>query len=157
MPESLKTRLLRLQFNCIPCFFLTGARLTYLDDNLREIHLELPLSWMTRNYIGTIFGGSMSAATDPIYAIMLIKSLGPDYIVIDKAASIRFKRLGKETLHVKCVLSQEELDQIKTLLETQPKIDRTYTIDLTTRSGEVCASVERTVNIRRKENISSNF
>lgn len=157
MQESLKTKLLRMQFNCIPCFFLTGAHLTYLADDLREIHLELPLSWMTRNYIGTIFGGSMFAATDPIYAIMLIKSLGSDYIVIDKAASIRFKKLGKDTLHVKCVLTQEELDEIKSLLETQPKIDRIYTIDLTTRSGEVCASVERTVNIRRKEIVRSKF
>jgi len=115
----------------------------------------LPLSWMTRNYIGTVFGGSMFAATDPIYMLMLIKSLGPEYIVIDKAASIRFKKLGKETLYVRCVLTQTELDDIKALLETQSKIDRSYTIELTTLSGEVCASIERTVNVRRKERAES--
>jgi acyl-coenzyme A thioesterase PaaI-like protein len=155
MSESLKTKLLRLQFNCIPCFFLTGAHLTYIADDLREIRLALPLSWMTRNYIGTVFGGSMFAATDPIYMLMLIKSLGPEYIVIDKAASIRFKKLGKETLYVRCVLTQTELDDIKALLETQSKIDRSYTIELTTLSGEVCASIERTVNVRRKERAES--
>jgi hypothetical protein len=31
--------------------------------------------------------------------IMLIKALGPDYIVWDKAATIRFLRPGRETLH----------------------------------------------------------
>src|SRR6516225_9744748 len=137
MSESLKTKLLRLQFNCIPCFFLTGAHLTYIADDLREIRLALPLSWMTRNYIGTVFGGSMFAATDPIYMLMLIKSLGPEYIVIDKAASIKFKKLARETLYATCVLSDEELDAINTQLQTQPKLDRNYSIDLLTKGGDV--------------------
>jgi len=60
------------------------------------VRIRLPLIWRTRNYVGTIFGGSLYGAVDPIYMIMLIKALGPDYIVWDKAATIRFLRPGRE-------------------------------------------------------------
>lgn len=56
----------------------------------------MPESWRTRNYVGTIFGGSLYGALDPIM-IMLIKLLGPEYEVWDKAASIRFRRPGRST------------------------------------------------------------
>jgi hypothetical protein len=36
-------------------------------------------SWRTRNYVGTIFGGSMYSAVDPIYMVMLTRRLGKDY------------------------------------------------------------------------------
>lgn len=43
-----------------------------------EVRIRLPLSRRTRNYVGTIFGGSLYGALDPIYMIMLIKALGPE-------------------------------------------------------------------------------
>ena len=57
-----------------------------------EVRVKLPLNWRTRNYVGTIFGGSLYGAVDPVYMIMLMKVLGRDYVVWDKAASIRFRR-----------------------------------------------------------------
>ena len=59
----------------------TGARITYVASDFREVRVRLPLSWQTRNYVGTIFGGSMYAAVDPVYMLMLIKNLGKEYIV----------------------------------------------------------------------------
>ena len=76
MPESFKTRWQRRGFNFFPAYRRTGGRLTYLADDYHEIHVKLPLSWRTRNYVGTIFGGSMYGAIDPVYMIMLIKILG---------------------------------------------------------------------------------
>lgn len=85
MPESMRTRLERWGFNLFPAFWCTGARLTYVADDHREVRLELPLSWRTRNYVGTIFGGSMYGAVDGVHIVMLIKNLGPDYVAWDKA------------------------------------------------------------------------
>ena len=84
MPESLRTRLERWGFNLFPAYRGTGGRITYIADDHREVRIELPLSWRTRNYVGTIFGGSMYAVVDPVYMIILIKTLGPGYIVWDK-------------------------------------------------------------------------
>jgi hypothetical protein len=31
-----------------------------------EVRVRVPLGWRTRNYVGTIFGGSMYGAVDPL-------------------------------------------------------------------------------------------
>jgi hypothetical protein len=59
MPESWTTRLTRWRLNWFPAYRGTGARLTYISADWSEVHIRLPLSWRTRNYVGTIFGGSM--------------------------------------------------------------------------------------------------
>ena len=83
MTESFKSRLTRILFNYVPMFWSTGARVTYLADDFKEMHLSLPLSWRTRNYVGTIFGGSMFSATDVLYFLLVRKNLGEEYIVWD--------------------------------------------------------------------------
>src|ERR1043165_3686663 len=112
MPESLRTRLLRYKFALFPAWRGTGARVTYIASDFREVRVELPLSWRTRNYVGTIFGGSLYASVDPMYMIMLIRIFGPKYIVWDKAASIRFRKPGRSTLYATFELSEAELDAI---------------------------------------------
>ena len=151
MPESLRTRLLRLGFNWFPAYRGTGARITYIAGDLREIRVRLPLSWRTRNYVGTIFGGSMYGAVDPIYMVMLIRNLGPQYVVWDKAASIRFRRPGRTTLHARFTLDDAELDAIRAALREAPAVDRTYTVQLVDADGVVHAVVEKTIHVRRRE------
>jgi hypothetical protein len=150
MPESLKTRLLRLRFNLFPAYRGTGARVDYVADDLREIRIRLPLSWRTRNYVGTIFGGSMYGALDPILMVMLIENLGPDYVVWDKSAAIRFRRPGRTTLYARFVLDQAELDAIRAALETADRVDREYRIDLVDAEGMVHAEVDKLIQIRRR-------
>ncbi len=150
MAESWQTRLRRWGFNVFPAYRGAGARITYIAADWREIRIKLPLSWRTRNYVGTIYGGSMYAAVDPIYMIMLIKLLGPDYVVWDKAAGIRFRKPGKTTLYACFVIDETETAAIKAALLDQPAIDRIYQIDLVDRDGVVHASVEKTIYIRCK-------
>ena len=151
MPESLRTRLLRWGFNWFPAYRGTGARITHIARDWREIRVRLPLSLRTRNYVGTIFGGSMYGAVDPIYMVMLIRALGPGYVVWDKAASIRFRRPGRTTLYARFVLDDVELDAIRTALRTEPTVDRVYTVDLVDADGVVHATVEKTIHVRRKD------
>ena len=110
MSESLRSRVFRWGFNLFPAYCATGARITYISRDFREVHVRLPLSWQTRNYVGTIFGGSMYAAVDPVYMLMLIKNLGPDYVVWDKSACINFKKPGRTPLFASFVLDEAELD-----------------------------------------------
>ena len=150
--ESLLTRLLlRRLYNLWPCYWGTGVRLKYIARDFREMRLEVPLNWRTRNYVGTIFGGSMYGAVDPVYMLMLIKNLGPGYEIWDKAATIRFKRPGRSTLHARFTLDQEELRRIREELAQAGSIDRVYVVDLTDNEGTVCVTVEKTIHIRRKE------
>jgi len=140
---------MRWGFNFFPAYRGTGARVTYISGDFREVRVELPLNWRTRNYVGTIFGGSLYGAVDPHYMIMLIKILGKGYVVWDKAATIRFKKPGRGTLFARFVIGEEEIARIRRLLETENSIDRVYNVDLTDSAGIVHASVEKTVYIRR--------
>lgn len=150
MPESMRTRLARWGFNWFPAYRGTGARITYIAHDFREIRIRLPLGLRTRNYVGTIFGGSMYGAVDPIYMVMLIRNLGPEYVVWDKAASIRFRRPGRTTLHARFVIDGAELESIREALSHSPTLDRTYSVDLTDAEGTVHATVEKVIHIRRK-------
>ncbi|HEV3051853.1 MAG TPA: DUF4442 domain-containing protein [Longimicrobium sp.] len=150
MPESLRTRLQRLGFNWFPAYRATGGRITYIAGDWREIRIRLPLNRRTRNYVGTIFGGSMYGAVDPLYMVMLIRTLGRGYVVWDKAASIRFRRPGRTTLHARFTLDDAELDAIRAALEHAPTVDRTYVVDLVDDEGVVHATVEKVIHVRRK-------
>jgi acyl-coenzyme A thioesterase PaaI-like protein len=149
MAESWRSRITRWGFNLFPAWRGTGARIRYVRSDWREVHVRLPLNWRTRNYVGTIFGGSLYAAADPIYMIMLIKCLGPAYTVWDKTATIRFKKPGRSTLYAKFLLEEAELDEIRRLLETAPSIDRVYVVELADAQGTVHATVEKTIYIRK--------
>jgi hypothetical protein len=104
--------------------------------------------------VGTIFGGSIYAAVDPFYMLMLIKVLGPGYVVWDKAASIRFRRPGRTTLHAHFLLDQAIVDDIRAELERVEKLDRHFTVELKDATGEVHAIVEKTVNIRKRSTVT---
>jgi hypothetical protein len=88
---------------------------------------------------------------DPIYMVMLIRILGPEYIVWDKAASIRFKKPGRETLYATFHISDEEIQTIQSSLDTLPSIDRLYHVELVNAQGVVHALIDKTVYIRKKE------
>ena len=148
--DSISNKLRCWTFYFYACYRGTGGRPKFIAADWSEVQLELPLSWRTRNYVGTIFGGSMYAAVDPVYMMMLIRRLGKDYLVWDKAASIQFKKPGRETLHARFAVTDEELSAIRSALETQRSIDRTYAIDLTDPSGTVCATVEKIIYIRKR-------
>lgn len=81
---------------------------------------------------------------------MLNTLLGADYVVWDKSAAVRFKRPADTTLYASFSGSQEELDSIRSALESSPQIDRSYQVVFTGNDGRVYAKGERVLNIRRR-------
>ncbi len=151
MPESIKTKIMRWRFNMFPAFRRTGGRITYIAGDWQEVRVQLPLTWRTRNIVGTTYGGSMYGVVDPIYMVMLIRILGPTYLVWDKTAFIRFKKTGTGTLYATFCLSNEEIHAIKASLNTLPSVERLYRIELVNAEGVVHALIDKTVYIRKKD------
>ncbi len=148
--ESWRTRLRRWAFNWFPAYRGTGGRIEHIAADWSEVRVRLPLNWRTRNYVGTIYGGSMYGAVDPIYMIMLIHRLGPAYVVWDKAASIRFKRPGRSTLRAVFRISEEELDEVRAEVARDGRAERTYTVALKDGAGEVHAVCNKVLSIRSR-------
>jgi len=150
MPESFRSRVIRWRFNFFPAYRGTGGRVTYISDDWREVRIKLPLSWRTRNYVGTIFGGSLYGATDPFFMIQLIQLLGREYVVWDKAASIRFKKPGRATLFATFAIDDTELDAIRAATAAGTSVDRVFTVELKDADGVVHAVVEKVIYVKRK-------
>ncbi len=148
MRESWSTRLQRWGFNWFPAYRGTGGRVEHIAADWSEVRVRLPLNWRTRNYVGTIYGGSMYGAVDPIYMIMLIHRLGPGYVVWDKAASIRFRRPGRTTLRAVFRIAEQELDAIRAEVARDGRAERTYTVELKDAAGEVHAACDKVLSIR---------
>ncbi len=137
--------------NFWPCYRGSGGRIAYIARDWKEVRVKLRLSLRTYNYVGSIFGGSLYAAVDPIYMLMLIKCLGPGYVVWDKSAAIRFRKPGRSTLTAAFKLEDGELEEIKRRLETEPKLDRTYHVELVDASGVVHAEIDKIIHISHKQ------
>lgn len=150
MRDAWRTRWLRWRFNFFPAFRGTGARVKSIAPDLREVRVVLPLSRRTRNYLGTIFGGSMFGAVDPFYMIMLIARLGPGYQIWDKSGTIRFRKPGRTTLYATFHLEDAEVEEVKRLAAGGEPFDRIYSVDLVDKDGVVHASIEKTIYIRKR-------
>ncbi len=151
--RSVKTALkrhMRMFLNIWPPFLGAGIRVRRLGPGWQEIDVEMKLRWWNRNYVGTHYGGSLYSMTDPFFMLMLIENLGKDYLVWDKSASIRFKKPGRGTVSASFRLSEEQIREIKQALDSQEKIERTFTVEVKDESGAVIAEVEKLLHVRRK-------
>jgi acyl-coenzyme A thioesterase PaaI-like protein len=149
VPESRESARLRRRLNRYPAYRATGGRITYVADDLKEIRVAVRLSWLTRNLYGTLFGGSLYGAVDPIYAVMLMHLLGSDYVIWDKAAAIRFRKPGRSTLTARFRIDETEVDAIRAAVAADGKTDRLYRLELVDVDGVVHAEIEKTIYVAR--------
>jgi len=140
----------RWLINLYPPFLGAGIRITRLQPDWKAIDVEMKLSFWNRNYVGTHYGGSLYSMTDPFYMLMLMEDLGRDYIVWDKAATIRFRKPGKGTVRAEFRLTQEQLDDIRSTLASQEKYEPTFLVEVKDSTGTVVAEVQKVIHIRRK-------
>ena len=148
--ESIQTWAFRQMLNVWPCYWGTGGRVTFISRDWRQVNVRLTLGLRTRNYVGTMFGGSIYGSVDPIYMLMLIKILGPAYVVWDKAATVRFKKPGRGRLAARFEVTEEEIATIRDLSSQAKSIDRVFPVEFTDRDGQIVASIEKIIYIRRK-------
>lgn len=143
-------RMFRWLLNLYPPYLGAGIRVRRVSPDFREILVEMPLRFFNRNYVGTHFGGSLYAMVDPFYMLMLIKNLGPDYIVWDKAATIDFVKPGKGTVRALFRLEEKVLQEIKERVQDGGKFLPTFTVEVRDTQGEVVARVEKVLYVRKK-------
>lgn len=141
---------LRRWINFWPPFLGAGIRVTHIAPDMKAIDVEMKLRWWNANYVGTHFGGSLFAMTDAFYMLMVMANLGRDYIVWDKAASIRYRKPGKGTVRAGFRLQDAQLDEIREKLKTLPKYEPTFQVEVKDESGEIVAAVEKLLHVRKK-------
>ena len=144
---------LRRGVNLWPPFLGMGIRVKHIAPDMKSIDVEMKLRWWNANYVGTHFGGSLFAMTDPFYMLMLMANLGRDYIVWDKAASIRYRKPGKGTVRAEFRLTDAQLDDIREKLKTLPKWEPIFKVEVKDVQGTVIAEVEKLLHVKKKETL----
>jgi hypothetical protein len=133
-----------------PPFLGAGIRVKSISADFRQIEVEMGLRFWNRNYVGTHFGGSLYAMTDPFYMLMLIENLGRDYIVWDKSSSIQYKRPGRGTVRARFELSEEQILTIKQAADDNPKTEHELQVEVKDEAGIVVARVTKLLHVRKK-------
>ena len=122
----------------------------FISADWREVRIRLPLSWRTLNYVGTIFGGSLYGSIDPIYMLMLIHNLGEEFVVWDRAATIRFLRPGRTTMFATFRLWGDLVEDLRAEAARVGRLNRDFEIELKDAAGEIHATCTQTLYLRRK-------
>ena len=141
---------LRHVMNLWPPFRAAGIRIRRMDNDYRCVEVELRRKLFNRNYVGTHFGGSLFAMTDPFYMLMLMHNLGPRYLVWDHSAKIRFCKPGVGTVWARFQLDQHEIDRIANEATDGSASYHEFVIEVLDADGEAVARVEKTVYVRLK-------
>jgi acyl-coenzyme A thioesterase PaaI-like protein len=141
---------LRRWINFWPPFLGAGIRIRKISPDMRAVDVEMKLRFWNANYVGTQFGGSLFAMTDAFYMLMLMANLGRDYIVWDKAATIRYRKPGRGTVRAEFRLSDSQIEDIREKLKTLPKYEPVFTVEVKDNAGVVIAGVEKVLHVRKK-------
>lgn len=137
-------------FNWSPMYKRTTAKLVEVSDDLHYVKIKMKLNWKNRNYAGSIFGGSMLAATDPIYMIQLLQILGNDYVVWDKAVEARYRKPGKSTIYGEFEFTKDEIETIKEKVAAENETDIVKTMSLVDEKQNIIATFNKTLYIADK-------
>lgn len=127
-----------------------GITVDEISPDYLYIQVSMKMRWYNKNYVGTHFGGSLYAMTDPFYMLMLMNNLGRDYIVWDKAASIDFKKPGQGKVTAEFKMTADEIIDIKTKADRSEKYVFDKLVHITSAKGEVVATVNKTLYVRKK-------
>ncbi|HEX5130165.1 MAG TPA: DUF4442 domain-containing protein [Usitatibacter sp.] len=136
--------------NLWPPFRGAGIRVREIAPDFRSVTVELRPRLFNRNWVGTHFGGSLFAMTDPFHMIMMMQNLGREYIVWDKAGAVRFLKPAKGTVIAKFTLDPAEVDKAREATAGGQKYEPRFKVDIVDTAGVVVADVEKTLYIRRK-------
>lgn len=143
-------RLLRLGMNVWPPFVGAGIEVEALDKDFRYVRVALKSTIFNRNYVGTHFGGSLFAMTDPFFMLMLIRNMGNNYYIWDRSSSIEFIAPGKGKVTAEMRISDEDLHRMRGATEAGEKYECDFITEVVDGDGQLVARVKKRIYARLK-------
>lgn len=137
-----KSSLLKL-INFWPPYLGAGIRVTNISSDLTTVDVEMKLRFWNRNYVGTHFGGSLYSMIDPFLMLMLLENLGKNYIVWDKAATIRFRKPARSKVKAHFQLDKEQINSIRRKADEGQKVEPEFEISILDDSDSIVAQVQK--------------
>lgn len=138
-------------FNLSPMYRRSTGKVTSVTKGFRRVDVKIPISYKNKNYVGTIFGGSLFSATDPIYMVQLIQILGRDYVVWDKSSVVKFKRPANADAYTVFEFTDEEIEKLKSEIAHRKEVDLIKLVHLKSKDGTLFCEIEKTLYVAEKD------
>jgi len=151
----LTPHLLKLRINTYAPYVGAGIKLEYLDTDQGLCVVSMDLTALNKNIVGTQFGGSLYAMTDPFYMLLLMQQLGSNYVVWDKSSHIEFVAPGTSKVTARIKVSSSEATTIRKLAESGEPVFRDYRTEIVDNNQKIIAIVTKTVYIRLRKHSKS--
>jgi acyl-coenzyme A thioesterase PaaI-like protein len=136
--------------NLWPPFLFSGIRVREIADDFSHARVELQLRWYNRNYVNVHFGGSLFAMTDPFWMLLLMRHLGSDHRVWDKAAQIEFVKPGRGRVRTEFNLDPGLVESLRQQAADGRPVLHWFETQVLDEAGDVVARVRKQVYVRRK-------
>ncbi len=147
---KMSARLLSRGMKYWPPFLGAGISVRSFAEDYRDAVVELKLGRFNRNYVGTHFGGSLYAMTDPFFMIMLLHNLGGDYLVWDKSGAIEYVAPGRGTVTAHFKLSEERIADIRAQAAGGEKVLPEFQVEVRHADNSLVDVVRKTLYVRLK-------
>jgi acyl-coenzyme A thioesterase PaaI-like protein len=134
-----------------PPYFFSGVRVIEVNESITSVKVKLTSRFWNKNYIGTHFGGSLYAMTDPFYMFILLHNLKVDHIVWDISAEIQFIKATDKPVTAHFQIDVSEIEKIKAQALQQFKVIAHFSTDIVDSDGTVVAKVRKGLYVRRKD------
>jgi acyl-coenzyme A thioesterase PaaI-like protein len=142
--------MLRLAMNLWPPYRGAGVRVRHIAPDWREARVELNLGLLNRNFVGTHFGGSLYAMTDPFFMLLLLHRLGPEYVVNHKGGRIEYLAPARGRVRVTIRLEDEDVEAVRARVDAAGKDAPEFMAEIRDEAGTVVARATHTLHVRRR-------
>ncbi|RMH05544.1 MAG: DUF4442 domain-containing protein [Planctomycetota bacterium] len=150
-PRRLRPWQMRWMLNLYPPFLVQRIRVESCSSDFLAARVRIRSSLFTRNLNGTIFGGTLYAACDPIYPILYWQALarrGREVQAWLMAAEIRFLKPASGLVRLEFRLNPADLDAAEAELDRRGKSVRAHPVRIVDRAGRICAEASTVSYLR---------
>ena len=134
-----------------PPYLGAGVKVEEFTDDGSQVVVSHKPNRLTKNAVGTAFGGTILSMTDPFFMLASMSRLGREYNVWDIRAEVEFVKPGKGKITADMRIDDGTYQLIKEKTADGSKYLHWYDVDVKDESGDVVAHVRRQVYYRKKK------
>jgi hypothetical protein len=151
LSQKLYAKTYRIFLNFWPCIRGGGGKVVFISDDFHRLKVKLNLDWRSRNLVGTIYGGSMYASTDPMFMLMLIEILGKEFVVWDKGCTIRFRRPAKTAIFAEFEITPSMEADVRERVARENEITFTWKVEYKDVAGNTYCEFDKVLYVAKKD------
>jgi hypothetical protein len=122
------------------------------NKGFKGVRVKIKKSLFNKNYNGSIFGGTIFAAADPFYPVLLhqvLKPMGMQKLKVwSKSSQINFLKPALTDLNFEIIITDNDIDHALEILTVTGKYERSFPVNIYNKEGEICVSLINEVYIR---------